>query len=134
MTGKVNSRPKHSANLTATVVQSCGRFRVMMSRVSSPKAAYPIYISTALMVTMVTTTRQCMHALHAMPRFACCALILMNILCTSCCSYGATALQYSLTPAVSAYTLTANLQKHQQLTVLCCPRSLRSPQPQLLAR
>ncbi len=46
MTGKVKSRPRHSASLTATVDQSWGRFRVMMSLVFSPKAAYPSYMDT----------------------------------------------------------------------------------------
>jgi len=46
MTGKVKSRPRHSASLTATVDQLWGRFRVMMSLVFSPKAAYPICMDT----------------------------------------------------------------------------------------
>ena len=36
ITGNVNSRPRHKASLTAIVLQSCGRFSVMMSSVASP--------------------------------------------------------------------------------------------------
>lgn len=62
MTGKVNSSPRHSASFTATVVQSCGRFKVMMSLVSSPKAAYPICNSTPESVSQQAFSALVVHA------------------------------------------------------------------------